>query len=348
LNICAVKRRHPKLIQATYDMKPFWGWYRAVTDAGIDYRKIRTELLDYVICEICGGEYRHLTAHLYKGHEVPVDDYLIDYPDAQFMCEELRSARSFSFRSRTKKKNWIPHWEEIWTREYILDRTEQYYSKGVIPNQRSMLKLDPCLFAAAISRFEGGWNEVLRSISLNPDDICAVRKVVHDKQKLLREIRQRHKDGQVLCCTDMLKKSDTRSFYWLLNKVFGSLENAVEQAGLNFSEIKKARPGKQAAYPNRESIIEAIKERRQHNLPLNSTSVCEKGKHRDYALSLRVPSSVGYFVDELAFSAALSFDDLIARATHLSMSFRNLLKFFVSCLNVCRFSGRTYSERLCP
>ncbi len=59
LNISAVKRNHPKLIERVYAMQPFWGWKRALEDAGLDYSKINTELLDYIDCKICGRESRN-------------------------------------------------------------------------------------------------------------------------------------------------------------------------------------------------------------------------------------------------------------------------------------------------
>ena len=36
LNICAVKRNHPELVKAVYEIKPFWGWKRALEAAGTD------------------------------------------------------------------------------------------------------------------------------------------------------------------------------------------------------------------------------------------------------------------------------------------------------------------------
>jgi hypothetical protein len=54
LNIAAVKRRRPKLLSRVYSIRPFWGWKRALQDAGIDYSWIKVELLDTVRCQICG------------------------------------------------------------------------------------------------------------------------------------------------------------------------------------------------------------------------------------------------------------------------------------------------------
>jgi len=45
LNITAVKRNHPDLIKRVYRVRPFWGWKRALEDAGLDYSTINTELL---------------------------------------------------------------------------------------------------------------------------------------------------------------------------------------------------------------------------------------------------------------------------------------------------------------
>ncbi len=56
LNIPAVKRSHRELIERVYAVRPFWGWKRALGDAGLSYAKINIELQDYLDCKICGPQ----------------------------------------------------------------------------------------------------------------------------------------------------------------------------------------------------------------------------------------------------------------------------------------------------
>src|SRR6266852_231131 len=83
LNISAVKRNHPTLIERVYAVRPFWGWKRALEDAGLDYSKINTELLDYIDCKICGRDLGTLPVHLLRKHDVTVEDYRDEYEDPE-------------------------------------------------------------------------------------------------------------------------------------------------------------------------------------------------------------------------------------------------------------------------
>src|SRR5712692_7154500 len=82
LNISAVKRSHPKLIERVYAVRPFWGWKRALEDAGLDYAKINVELRDYVDCKICGRDFGALQYHLISQHQTTPQDYRHEYPGA--------------------------------------------------------------------------------------------------------------------------------------------------------------------------------------------------------------------------------------------------------------------------
>src|SRR5256885_5069998 len=76
LNISAVKRNHPKLIEQVYGVRPCWGWKRALEEADLDYSKINIEYRDYVTCEICGRDFGALSYHLISLHNVTPEDYL--------------------------------------------------------------------------------------------------------------------------------------------------------------------------------------------------------------------------------------------------------------------------------
>src|SRR2546425_159298 len=83
LNISAVKRSHPKLIERVYAVRPFWGWKRALEDAGLSYAKINTELRDYVDCKICGRDLGALAFHLITQHNILPQDYVREYPNSE-------------------------------------------------------------------------------------------------------------------------------------------------------------------------------------------------------------------------------------------------------------------------
>ena len=56
LNLSAVRRHHPKMLQQVMTLKHFRGWRKAVEAAGLSYDKIHTELLDHCVCALCGEE----------------------------------------------------------------------------------------------------------------------------------------------------------------------------------------------------------------------------------------------------------------------------------------------------
>src|SRR5437899_11933704 len=117
LNIPAVKRSHPKLIERVYAVRPFWGWKRALEDAGLDYKKINVELLDYVDCKICGRDMGGLSYHLISQHQIAPEDYRHEYPGAELVCETIRAGIA---ERKLRKRPALLHWETIWTPEYVL------------------------------------------------------------------------------------------------------------------------------------------------------------------------------------------------------------------------------------
>src|SRR5436305_14388959 len=83
LNISAVKRNHPKLIEQVYGVRPYSGWKRALEEADLDYSKINIEYRDYVICEICGRDFAALPYNLISQHNMTPEDYRLEYPAAE-------------------------------------------------------------------------------------------------------------------------------------------------------------------------------------------------------------------------------------------------------------------------
>ena len=49
LNISAVKRKCPELMDIVYSQEEYWGWKQALADAGVCYTKINVDVQDYVV-----------------------------------------------------------------------------------------------------------------------------------------------------------------------------------------------------------------------------------------------------------------------------------------------------------
>ena len=80
LNISAVRRHHPKLLDQVMTLKHFRGWRKAIEAAGLSYKKIRVELLDYCVCAVCGAHLNALTAHIRAKHKLTKARYQQRFP----------------------------------------------------------------------------------------------------------------------------------------------------------------------------------------------------------------------------------------------------------------------------
>ena len=224
LNISAVKRRHPELIAAVYAMKPFWGWKKALADAGIAYSEIEVELQDHCTCQICGHEATILTFHLLKVHGTTPADYRKEFPGAVILCEVNCAAR-------LQAKPAIPHWEPIWTWEYVLDRIRAFYELGYPVSNSAMALTERPLYSHV---WHNGrqWDEVLLGIGLDPKEIriMDVRKPL-SKSGVIKALKARFKSGMSIAYS-RVAKTDMR----LANAAkrnFGSFSKALEAAGFD-------------------------------------------------------------------------------------------------------------------
>lgn len=272
LNISAVKHHSPRLLESAFAQRPFLGWRGALQASGIDYQEINVELAEWVSCLICGKELRSLAAHLQKIHEETPEDYLTRFPGAELTSEEVLARRS-----RFQYFDVMPHWEPLWTAEYILDRLHAYHKAGFPIHQQAVADYDNSLAAAAVSkRMEslGGWRGILQKLGLKPDEITrnpqrkkwdppkaseinpSPYRRFRDCRSVLKAIRQRKREGKSLACTaveqeDFMLASAARRF-------FRDWKIALKKISVDPQSVKPARPRK---YPDAKSAIREAKSR---------------------------------------------------------------------------------------
>lgn len=235
LNITAVKRRHLELMKAVYAIKPYWGWKKALEAAGLNYSDIRVELQDYCECKICHAEKQQLNNHLRKAHGVEVEEYWADYPGAEVTSEEM-TARF----SRMNSKD-LPHWEPLWTAEYVLDRLWQRYEKGKPVNSRAFPFRDPG-FLRHTRYYFGTLDNAFRRLGLNPDDIRFTRVSLKYRQEVLDGIAKRRRLNLPLNPRALIKRQSENANCALYRggiRLFGSWRRAIEAAGLNYDLLLK-------------------------------------------------------------------------------------------------------------
>jgi len=268
LNITAVKRYHPELMKAVYAIKPYWGWKKALEAAGIKYSDIEMELLDYCECEICHARETMLMSHITKKHGIEMEDYRMDYPEVDLICEEIRARRSIM------KNKEMPHWEPLWTMEYALDRLWARYEKGLPINYKKIFRNEPSLIGTLAYCFKirdttlSLYDMVLGKLGLNPEDIRLLPYSLKDKKEALNAIVKRWEHNLPLDLSTLKKSKDSVLLYGAI-RMFGSWRKAIEAAGLDYNLISK-NPLK---YPTRKSLLQEIQRRQKAKLPLNTKAL---------------------------------------------------------------------------
>lgn len=268
LNLTAIKRSDPDLIQTIYSSTEF-GWKDVLDAAGIHYGDIRIELEDTCHCLICGTDQRILTAHLRKAHSLTPKQYWEKFPGAEIMAETIRA-------KRRKDSAELPHWEPVWSPEYCLDRLREYARREGPLNFTAIAKRDKNL-AMKILAYHGSWDRALSKIGLNPLQIRKVRpQRSWSKVAVLAELKNRRKTRQPLT-TAALEKGDT-SLINACRRYFGSFYHALLAAEIQPSEVMM-RPG---AYgiEHRKALVEEA--RRVANLKGSQRWEAVLRLHQDY------------------------------------------------------------------
>lgn len=264
LNIPAVKRRHPELMAAVYALKPYWGWKQALADAGLGYADIKAELQDFCVCEICKAEAQSLCSHLLAKHGINRDEYQQDYPGAEICSEELRSRMS-----KMENKD-LPHWERIWTDEYVLDRLWERHKRKLPLNHNAVIFQDVRLLSQVQWRFDTYAN-TLKKIGLNPDNIRLTPRALQTKKEVLDGIARRQRLRMTLRAARVryggTKDSDPTLYRGAI-RLFGSWQKAIEAT----------RPGRKAMrmkskYPIPRSVLQEIRRRHQSGLSLSTRAI---------------------------------------------------------------------------
>ncbi len=227
LNITAVKRRHPEIVAAAFARSPFVGWKGLLDRAGIPYRKIRVELQGTVLCAICGARFQGLQVHLHRIHGVSAKTYLAEFPGSEISSEQLRAR----FFVRTAKSRLImPHWERLWSREYVLDRIAELHRRGVPLNVQSFFERghEPSLYAAG-TEFFPTWKDALAATGIDPDEVRQeVPKGYWTAARVLTLLRDRLQANQSVSAKALRTEG---SLYVMARRFFGSYEEALRQAG---------------------------------------------------------------------------------------------------------------------
>lgn len=229
LNLHAVKRRRPDLVARVYEVRPFWGWWQAIQDAGLDYADLKVELAENVACRICGYEGKQLNAHLRFRHQVTAAEYREKFPGAEIAGEARRANMK-----KDGGNHLLPHWEPLYSDEYMMDRTFRYHRMGHHLRTTWILENDHNLWQH-VHRQGISWDSYVASLGIvSPEAAGKPRKPRASKLTKeaviegLREAAQRKRwtrqGTQYGKLSAKLRKGVRRHF--------GDYETALEAAGI--------------------------------------------------------------------------------------------------------------------
>ena len=240
LNLSAVKRDDPKLVRSVYRITPYWGWKSALADAGITYDKIRVEVQESVECRLCGHRYKLLNGHLIYGHNTTPAEYLEEFPDAELCSESFREGITGRYIV-SPHPEFLPHWEPIYTPEYILDRLHGYAQGDFWLDFDTLSQMDGPLIGAIRDHLKISLDDALRQIGVEP---AHYRGLVRDDDFTLKDFREwlAHREQQGLDTTlgavfseFDLKHRRPRLVVWARRK-FGNWRAALEAAGVDLAK----------------------------------------------------------------------------------------------------------------
>ena len=260
LNISAVKRKHPELLQDAFDIQPFLGWKGALEIAGLSYDKINVEFQESVTCKICGHEFTAMSSHLKRIHGVSGTEYAEEFPGVELTAEVVRA--KISPLNRGIKL--FPHWEPAWSWQYAMDRMIECWRRGFPMNYSWMADHEKGL-ANKVIEFFGSWDAGLRRIGLEPKEIRCLDPGQHwDRQKVLDAIGDRRRQGLPLDHTTISNESNW-SLLNAMSRLFGGVNKALQEGGVD-PETEQLRPRRYGKDTIKE-LIEAVREAAGHPRP---------------------------------------------------------------------------------
>ena len=164
----------------------------------------------------------------------------------------------------------IPHWEPVWSAEYVLDRIAELHRLGMDLNARATCLQDSV--GGQARKYFGSWDAALERVGLDPAQIRRFAPYREwSPEMVLAGIRERYEAGQSLIAGAVKEGED--SDVMLLEcawRYFGSWTRALKAAGVDPVTARAPRRGK---YPTGESVIRTIRKRKRAGLPLNSRAM---------------------------------------------------------------------------
>ncbi len=232
LNLSAVQREAPHLLEGLWEPENFIGWRRTVETAGIPIDRIRVFAAIETACPLCGWSAPRLVGHLGPAHGMTIADIRKTRPEAEEVCEEARAAR-MGVKKNRKALSLAPHWEPAWSKWYALDRLRWFYDQGMPVNYAAVAKGEPGM-AAYLRRVMGSWGHALKAVGLKPEDIRLNAETrTWSRRQMVAELRRMARQCPHRLSLDYARSGTTVTFFRAVLREFKSYEGALTEAKLD-------------------------------------------------------------------------------------------------------------------
>jgi hypothetical protein len=232
LNLTHVRVHHPKLLKQVMSLKHFRGWRNALEAAGLSYKSIRTEIHDYCHCAICGKKLKSLHGHLRAIHKISKKQYVKRFPHEPTTSDAMRLKATFSLRYR-------PHWEKVWSPEYVVDYLIYKYDRGEDLSPWTIYQKEPCVHANMKGYF-GTYRAAIEAAGIDYGEVRVIEITEQwNEKKVLERIRKLHRKKPLNSTSD-IRQRDSR-LYDSCHRYFGGPVPAIEAAGIPYTRLKARR-----------------------------------------------------------------------------------------------------------
>ena len=152
----------------------------------------------------------------------------------------------------------LPHWEPIWSAEYLLDRVHAIHLAGKPVHHIAILDSEPALVRHARKHFSS-WDAAIERIGLDPFNVRLsiphsrwTRKIVLDElQRLYRVRRQMMRQD--------LEAAGHRPLCRAAKRLYGSYDAALKAAGIDPTTVKYKTPPVYGDR-NRQQLLRALRQ----------------------------------------------------------------------------------------
>jgi len=228
LNLHAVGRVRPDLLELAFAGPAPRGWRRSLMDAGVDPYKIVHEYEQDVECAVCGVSLGVLGIHLKHCHDMTGEDYRQEFgPDREISSESYRASH---FGGRPIAG--IAHWDELWSRHYVVDWILRLHEDRNHLNVHHVTKIGRALASTGRSLF-GSWDGALRAAGLDP----ALFRVIPPHREWTRaKVLDGLRNFAKLKAVNWRRRM-SNPLRMAMTRFFKTPQAACRAAGLNYEEI---------------------------------------------------------------------------------------------------------------